>query len=122
MINVNSIVPDRGPSNGQNLILIKGEKIDKMKLTKLELGEIDLLKFNYTMTSKGILVKLPVLNVTASKIMVPHNLYITAEGEPHTTIENIYTFTNIAYGNAGWINATPAMVLIVITFISGFII
>ena len=122
MINVNSIVPDRGPSNGQNFILIKGEKIDKMKLTKLELGEIDLLKFNYTMTSKGILVKLPVLNVTASKIMVPQNLYINAEGEPNTTIENIYTFTNIAYGNAGWINATPAMVLIVITFIIGFII
>lgn len=122
MINIDSIIPDRGPSNGQNFILIKGNDLNTLEITKLELGDINLLDCDYKLTSKGILVKLPVLNISSSKIMVPQNLYINAEGKPNTTIENIYTFTDIEYNSASWMNATPAMLLIVITFLVGFMI
>ncbi|KAH0787543.1 GP63-like protein [Histomonas meleagridis] len=115
MIDVQSVIPDRGPSDGGNFLSIIGKDLNTMQITELKFGDIDMLPYIVTNTDDGILLKLPkdTLQIPESIIMVPQTLSIKAVGEPDTQIQNFYTFTSRTYDSNAVRQLKVSAVLIV---------
>jgi hypothetical protein len=114
-------IPDRGPYDGKNLILLTGIKLLEYPDLKIDIGGIKLDCLATVDT--GILCQFPDLGDTyRSKIMLPLTLNATDEvahpGIPGN-VTGFYTFTSRGY-DAGWTMAAPGTVLLLLVVVTAF--
>ncbi|KAH0794716.1 GP63-like protein [Histomonas meleagridis] len=118
MINIQRAIPDRGPRNGGNYVLLIGKKLSGLQITELKFGNIDILPYKISTEHDRILLKFPEngINVPDEILMVPQMLSIKAKGEPDTQIQDFYTFTGKTYNSSGW-KIIPTVFLVFVTCI-----
>lgn len=115
-VSISHAAPDRGPRDGGNYISFVGTNLSSLRITAMKLGNLNLMKYRYKIVKDRIIVLLPKnLHIDNSIISVPQNLYISAVGYPDSTIESVYTFTDILYNSSA--KAAPCALLVLLTAI-----
>jgi hypothetical protein len=116
-------IPDRGPYDGKNLILLTGVKLSDYPGLKIDIGGIELPCLAKVDT--GILCQFPDLGDRyRSKVMVPLDLNATDEvGHPGIpgNVTGFYSFTARAYA-AGWTMAAPGTILLLLAVVTAIFI
>jgi hypothetical protein len=114
-------VPDRGPYDGQNFVMLMGVGLDTYKNLSIKIGEVDLPIL--LQTNSSILVKFDTLpQANKENIMQPQALHAADTiNAPNITgdVANFYTFVARRY-EAGWTMATPAAVLLAMGCVAAF--
>jgi hypothetical protein len=115
VIPISQAIPDRGPWDGKNFMLLKGTGLDQFKNLTLQIGDVPLQIL--ARDDSKILTKFPEIDKKA-QAMVPQTLVAEDPGfeDVNGTLENFYTWTDRSY-DAAWSMATPAALLLVMAAI-----
>jgi hypothetical protein len=132
-LDIAQAVPDRGPHDGQNFVIILGTHLQQYYdecegQFNLSIGDFPLKELAHDDTR--ILAQFPALDKgkTEDLIMVAQSLHATCMGKKledtlqiSSTIPDFYTFTSRTYG-AAWGMASPAIALLVLGALASFFI
>lgn len=129
VLNVDQVIPDRGPINGNNYVNFIGKGFSKYTPSDLELKigieydksyALDIIKIQ----DNSILARFPDLTGANITKMVAYSLFVTDGGELNQSyLDDIYTFVETSYPeSAGFFTARPTALLLSFVLIISIII
>lgn len=124
VLNVDQIIPDRGPINGQNYITFIGQGFNKYTPSSLEIKIGSTFEDSYQLEivrilDNSILAKFPDLTEDKVTKMIPQSLFASDNFDLNQSqLGDVYTFVDTSYPNsAGYMCAKPTALLMAFVFL-----